>query len=145
MFPTRQSTVSGDITNFHASLRTHFDENNSIAIYIGKENINMFALTWNGTEPVFSRVDNILWGGAGYRFTMSPLEEMLSLSPFGEVIVGGSMFGFLSKGIVGLQYNPQNTLVVSVGLEGYLQTYTMMSALKATGKLGVVTSLGIRF
>jgi hypothetical protein len=146
-FPNRtiDNPGSKNFNNYTFAISYHFDKNNSVSIHCGKEELQMYKLSWDNGDPVFTKQNDIFWGGGGIRHIMNYLDWFGPIKPYGEIILGGSQYGFLGKSIIGLNYHPENMLSFSIGFEATGQTYTLQKKIYLTGKGGMVYSLGIHF
>ena len=145
-FPVRdiESYPKDIFNNVRFAIRKNLSEHHSISVMTGKEDFQMYSLLWNKTSPVFTKEPNIFWAGAGYRYTFDNI-AFLNLKPYSEIVVGGSKFGMISKGIIGFTYIAEDALNFYLGFEGTLQTYELQSKLKAATKIGLIYTIGIRF
>lgn len=133
------------LNNCRFTVRKVLDKNHSVSIQIGSEEFQMYAVNWSNGKPVFQPEPTMFWYGAGYRYTFDEISFLGSIKPFSELVAGGSRYGFMSKCVLGLTYNPENFLSISLGVEGMLQTYMLQNNLNSAGKLGITYQIGIHF
>lgn len=144
-FPQRtiQPEAFSLTNNIAIGLMYQFDKHNSAGISLGKESLQMYSFNQIGNEYNFNLEPNLTWAGANYRYTGNEIYG--SIYPFGELIAAGTKFGPMGKAIIGINYNPENFLSMSLGLEGTSLMYRFMNKIKTTEKISLVYNFGFHF
>lgn len=146
MYPYRDMVGSATMfNNITGILSYSLTKHHAVGMEIGTETFPMYALDqsqdgiWN-----FTQKPQMMFGGLHYQYTGSSLEEFSALQPVLRGFVGGTNWGPLLKGTVGLQYNPNDMITLGLGMEGTALWYTQQSQWFSTQKLSFTYWIGLR-
>lgn len=129
--------------NIAMGLLYEFTDNHSAGLYLGRESLQMYTYSQIGDEYIFNLEPSLFWAGACYKYTGGEIYG--SIHPFGELILAGSKFGPVGKTSLGLTYNPENFISMSLGLEGSSLMYKFLGEYKTTEKVSLIYNIGIHF
>jgi hypothetical protein len=129
--------------NIAVGLLYELTDNHSAGLYLGRESLQMYTYSQVGDEYIFNLEPNLFWAGACYKYTGGEIYG--SIHPFGELILAGSKFGPVGKTSLGLTYNPENFISMSLGLEGSSLMYKFLGEYKTTEKVSLIYNVGIHF
>ncbi|MFH1049776.1 MAG: hypothetical protein V1779_02470 [bacterium] len=131
------------MNNIGAAIKYKFNKNHSAGIVAGKESLQMYSFKQTGDNYNFRHEPSLAWVGACYRYTGDEFYGMVS--PYCEVTSAYSKFGPIGKAAIGIAYNPENIISMSLGLEGTALAYKFLGDLKSTEKISLVYNIGIHF
>jgi hypothetical protein len=141
-FPDRTIENSDAIfNNLGLGLFDNIDEAQAFGFEFGQESFQYYTIANN----VFTSQESIAWAGASYRYRFAPIFSDLSVRPFGQLFLGGTESGPMSKGILGLSFTPDSRVSLFVGLEASMLMFQNQGVWNATEKLGFMYSMDIRF
>ena len=92
----------------------------------------------------YNQRPQLTFAGATYQYTGNTLEEFASLRPVLRGFLGGTDFGPMAKGVVGVQYEPNNLVSMGAGMETTSLVYTHRNVWQATHKLSFTYWIGFR-
>ena len=144
VFPNRDITSSQNnpFSNLSGGLLYEFAPNMSAGIEVGQETFPINVINANGTvEKRF----NLLWGGLAVRYMFDPIEMIGGLQPFAHLVAAGTVSGPMGKLALGMAWQPDNSVILSLGLEGMMQTYQYHNTWGHGEKLGITSGIAIRF
>jgi len=129
--------------NIALGLLYEFTDNHSAGLYVGRESLQMYTYSQVGDDYIFNLEPSLFWAGACYKYTGGELYG--SLHPFGEILLAGSKFGPIAKSSIGLTYNPENFISMSLGVEGSSLMYKFLGEYKTTEKVSLIYNIGLHF
>jgi hypothetical protein len=131
--------------NVGVGLLYQLSDNHAVGVEMGSEAFPMsFQGDVNGQIIRYQQQPQSMWAGASYRYTLSPLGSS-GLSPFGQVLVGGTSFGPLGRMTAGLSYSPSGPLSFILGIEGMALAYQFNNTWFSSSKLGLTYGIAVRF
>ncbi|ROL57572.1 hypothetical protein D9V86_12165 [Bacteroidetes/Chlorobi group bacterium ChocPot_Mid] len=131
------------MNNIGVGIKYKFNENNRVGIVVGKESLQMYSLNKSGESLNYQYEPNLVWAGACYRYTGNEIYG--AVSPYCELTGAYSKFGPVGKTAIGLEYNPENIISMSLGVEGTALAYKFLGDIKTTEKISLVYNIGIHF
>ena len=141
-YPSRDIEHSGEaLNNFSINVSYHFGDNHSFGLNVGKEALQLYDVKQDGKKFTFERQPNILWAGASYRYSFGELFDLVPISPYTELSIGGTKYGPIGKFSLGMNYNLSNSIEVGFGYEFTSLAYTEFSTYKITNKSGLIYNL----
>lgn len=144
-YPSRDIENSGEaINNFSFNVSYHFDEHQSLGLNVGREALQLYDVTHEGKVFKFERQPNILWAGVNFRYTFGELFELLPISPYTELAIGGTKYGPIGKLSLGINYSISNSIQFGFGYEFTSLAYTEFSTYKITNKSGLIYNLSYK-
>lgn len=139
---TEQSTW---YNNLGLALMYAMNERSALGFEVGNEAYPMvFEGDRNGQIVRYEQYPSTAWAGITYRYSGAAFGT-LPISPYGQVLVGGSKFGPMGRLQAGLQYAPAGPLVFLLGVEGSAMTFTYQNAWYVSPKLGLTYGMAFRF
>lgn len=115
--------------------------NFQLGFLVGREAIGLQILSDQPGQFENDPNTPVTWAGIGLRYELNDLEILNLVHPFGQVIVGGSEYGMIGKGIAGFQYDFNNSFGLNIGLEYSLINYSYQLQNRLTNKIGVTGGL----
>lgn len=144
-YPSRDIENSGEaINNFSLNVSYHFDEHQSLGLNVGREALQLYDVKQEGKIFKFEKQPNILWAGINYRYSFGELFELVPISPYSELTIGGTKYGPIGKLSVGMNYNISNSIQFGLGYEFTSLVYTEFSTYKITNKSGLIYNLSYK-
>jgi len=127
------------LSNIGIGLYTHLYKNMTIGMEIGQEPFGLWVFEngdinhgWNGKNH------QITWFGPSLKgLAYDRLPWLGYGQPFYQFILGGTVIGPISKGIVGLQFNPYSGFGFQLGFESTILFYQYEGTWYTTKKLGI--------
>lgn len=144
-YPSRDIENSGEaINNFALNVSYHFDDHQSLGLNVGREALQLYDVKQEGKIFKFERQPNILWAGINYRYSFGELFELVPISPYSELTIGGTKYGPIGKLSVGMNYNISNSIQFGFGYEFTSLVYTEFSTYKITNKSGLIYNISYK-
>lgn len=131
------------MNNIGVAVKYKFSENHSAGIIVGKESLQMYSFKQSGENYNYNYEPSLIWAGACYRYTGNEIYG--TVSPYCELTGAYSKFGPVGKTALGIAYNPENIISMSLGIEGTFLMYKFLGDLKTTEKVSLVYNIGLHF
>lgn len=140
-YPDRNITTPDIMFNNLAVTALYdFNNNHSFGFELGQETFPIYEVNEsNDLEQKYS----LIWGGASYRYRMNPISELLDIQPFGQVLAGGTKYGPIMRGIIGVTWQPHNNFSFSFGVETSAMLYSYRNVWYGAQKLGLSYGVNI--
>lgn len=141
-----QSLVTPLFSNMALGIFINANENHAFGIEVGQEAFaQSFSGELNGRFVQFYQNPMLPWLGVSYKYTMSPSDFYFGVSPFAQVVAGGTQVGMLGRSVIGLSYSPQAKWKISLGVEGSLLQYQYQNSSFSTFKYGITYGMSYKF
>lgn len=142
LYPQRpfESNANALLDNVSLGVMRRINENSSIGVEVGQEMFPLYVL--DSRKQEFELHPSLFWGGAAFRYIPSPTDM---LSPFTQVLIGGSRTGPIGKLVLGMEWRADSHIMFSLGVEGTALLYNDGNTLSTAGKLGITPSVAIMF
>lgn len=146
MYPTRDLSSNATMFNNITGMVTYqLAKNHAVGLEVGTEAFPMYAISKLESGALqYNQRPQLTFAGATYQYTGNTLEEFTSLKPVLRGFIGGTDFGPMLKGVVGVQYEPNNSVVMGTGMETTSLVYTQRGDWFATHKLSFTYWVGFR-
>jgi hypothetical protein len=116
----------------------------AVGIEVGSESFPMvFSGLRNQLEVQFEMQPLVTWAGLSYRHVFSEIGTS-GFSPFAQAIVGGTEFGPIGRGTVGIMYTPTGPLSFMFGVEGSALGFTHQNNWFTSTKYGFTYGVAVR-
>ncbi len=118
--------------------------NHAIGLEFGWESFaQSFEGTSNGQIIRYEQRPTTFWAGGLYRYTFDHIGSS-AFSPFIQAFGGGTQYGPLGRGTVGMQYSPSGPLSFVVGVEGTMLGYKFQDTWFTSSKVGLTYGMAVR-
>ena len=145
-FPSRTiDETSAGLNNLSLSVFYHFDDNHSMGLSAGKENLQMYEIIPGKKRYTFDKESDIVFAGISYKYNLGEVNSLFGVNPYTDILIGGTKYGPLSKAGIGLSYNVYSNLNFSLGFEWTSLMYSELNTYKVTHKSGLVYKLSYNF
>ncbi len=145
-YPNRTVDESGaGLNNMNIAIKYNFNNNHSLGLVGGKESLQMYEIEKNKKKYIFNKETSILWAGINYKYSLDKIESLYYVQPYSEITFGGTKYGPVSKGVLGVSYNMFSNFNLSLGFEWTTLVYSELNSIKATHKSGIVYKLSYNF
>lgn len=144
ILPKRSETVSSNTLAKGYSIVADYklSDNDYLGFHVGNEAFQIYEINHYGDEYTLNKDNSIFYISANYRKLFKDLTNGYGLKPYTDISLGGTKFGAVAKGIIGLTYQPSGNFSFSLGFEGTTFTYQYSNNLKLTGKYSIVYGIG---
>lgn len=116
----------------------------AVGIEIGSESYPMvFNGTRNQQQVQFEMQPLVTWAGMTYRHIFPEIGTS-GFSPFAQALVGGTEFGPIGRGSVGVMYSPAGPLSFMLGIEGSALGFTHQNTWFTSTKYGFTYGVAVR-
>lgn len=141
LFPNRFASAPDILFNNVALTALYeIDNNHAFGLDLGQETFPIFDVQSASTlEQRYS----LVWGGISYRYRMNPISGLLDIQPYAQIVAGGTKYGPISRGLIGLSWQPHNRFSVSFGLEASAMMYNYQNKWFGAQKLGLSYGVNI--
>src|SRR5579883_595154 len=133
LYPQRpfESNANALVDNVSVGVMRRINDNSWVGVEIGQEMFPLYVLDTRNQQ--FELHPSPFWGGAAFRYVPSPTDM---LSPFTQILVGGTRTGPIGKLMLGMEWRADSHIMFSLGVEGTALLYNNGSTLSTAGKLG---------
>ncbi len=116
----------------------------AVGVEIGSESFPMvFSGIRNQQEVRFEIQPLVTWAGLSYRHVFPEIGTS-GFSPFAQALVGGTQFGPIGRGSVGVMYSPVGPLSFMLGIEGSALGFTHQNQWFTSSKYGFTYGVAVR-
>lgn len=129
-------------TNIGVGIAYRLSEHQTLGLEAGGE---QFPLYLQNDDGVFERHEALFWMGASYRYTFDAIHALGGIAPFGQVLGGGTIAGPIAKSIVGVEWQFDPRVSMSLGAEGTLLMHNLNGVWSGAQKLGVTYGFAVKF
>jgi len=134
-----------NFNNSQLGLFYHFNDKLSAGIDVRQET---FYQVYEGKDELgrpwrYEQQPNFTAFGATLRYKIADITDWLS--PIGQVYLGGTKAGFVSRGMAGAEIRPYYGVSFTIGLEYSDLVYKHQSNIFNAGKIGLKYGMGISF
>lgn len=96
----------------------------------------------DGTRIAYEQLPGVMWGGIGLRYTLMP---KATLTPYAQILGGGSEAGPIARGLVGINANLFGGVNVTAGLEASHLWYAFQDKTWTSQSYGAVLGFSYNF
>lgn len=134
--------LSPFMNNIGATLKYELSDIHAIGFEVGQESFPSIIETSDGRlQPSAS----IAWTGISYQYTLPQIKLLSNISPFIQVVGGGTGLGPIAKGIVGVAIPIKNRMSIFTAAEGTVLGYRYHSNWYSSQKISFCTGLDLKF
>jgi hypothetical protein len=153
-FPENAVSAQTDILkNMAVSIFYNQNENHAVGLEIGHEQFAQeFKKDVNGQNWNVKQNPMFIYSALGYRYSLSKNEIMgAKITPFGQILFGGTYIGPLAKSSVGFTLTPEERISFLFALEGSVLAYqagenwNLFGNWNNSRKLGVTYGVNVNF
>lgn len=116
------------------------DNNHAFGFDLGQETFPIFDVT---SPSALEQRYSLVWGGAAYRYRMNPINELMGIQPYAQIVAGGTKYGPISRGLIGLSWQPHHRFSLSFGFEASAMMYNYQNKWFGAQKLGLSYGVNI--
>lgn len=141
LFPNRFASAPDILFNNVALTALYeIDNNHAFGLDLGQETFPIFDVQSASTlEQRYS----LVWGGISYRYRMNPIQSLFDIQPYAQIVAGGTKYGPISRGLIGLSWQPHNRFSLSFGFEASAMMYNYQNKWFGAQKLGLSYGVNI--
>jgi len=141
LFPNRFASAPDILfNNVGLTALYEIDNNHAFGLDLGQETFPIFDVQSASTlEQRYS----LVWGGVSYRYRMNPIQSLFDIQPYAQIVAGGTKYGPISRGLIGLSWQPHNRFSLSFGFEASAMMYNYQIKWFGAQKLGLSYGVNI--
>ncbi|MBK9248401.1 MAG: hypothetical protein IPM69_09890 [Ignavibacteria bacterium] len=130
------------MNNIGVTLRYDLSENHAIGIEVGQESFPSMIETSDGRlQPTAA----IAWTGISYQYSLQAIKLLGGIKPFIQTVGGGTGFGPIAKGIIGVSLPIKNRMSIFTAAEGTVIGYQYHSDWYSAQKVSFCTGMMLTF
>ena len=135
---------TGWYDNLSLAMLYRMTPTDAVGVEIGSESFPMvFSGVRNQQEVRFEIQPLVTWAGLSYRHVFPEIGTS-GFSPFAQALVGGTQFGPIGRGSVGVMYSPVGPLSFMLGIEGSALGFTHQNQWFTSSKYGFTYGVAVR-
>jgi hypothetical protein len=135
---------TGWYDNLSLAMLYRMTPTDAVGVEIGSESFPMvFSGIRNQQEVRFEIQPLVTWAGLSYRHVFPEIGTS-GFSPFAQALVGGTQFGPIGRGSVGVMYSPVGPLSFMLGIEGSALGFTHQNQWFTSSKYGFTYGVAVR-
>ncbi|MBK9249264.1 MAG: hypothetical protein IPM69_14400 [Ignavibacteria bacterium] len=144
LFNNQSSVVPSPplMNNLGVTLKYDLNENHTIGIEVGQESFPSMIETSDGRLQPTS---TIAWTGIIYQYSLPKINKLGNLRPFIQTVSGGTGFGPIAKGIIGVSLPIKNKMSFFTAAEGTVMGYRYHSNWYSAQKISFCTGMMLTF
>ncbi len=135
---------TGWYDNLSLAMLYRMSPSDAVGVEIGSESFPMvFSGIRSQQEVRFEIQPLVTWAGLSYRHVFPEIGTS-GFSPFAQALVGGTQFGPIGRGSVGVMYSPVGPLSFMLGIEGSALGFTHQNQWFTSSKYGFTYGVAVR-
>lgn len=135
---------TGWYDNLSLAMLYRMTPSDAVGVEVGSESFPMvFSGIRNQQEVRFEIQPLVTWAGLSYRHVFPEIGTS-GFSPFAQALVGGTQFGPIGRGSVGVMYSPVGPLSFMLGIEGSALGFTHQNQWFTSSKYGFTYGVAVR-
>lgn len=136
---------TGTINQFDLNALYYINSNNAIGLNIGYENFPQeFIRNIQGKQFIQIQLPYLTYLGISYRYTYLQAPYSRLITPYFNLMIGGTQVGPLIKGHIGANIPVWNSIAFNFGLQNSLLIYNVENTIYSTNKFNFVYGLNIK-